>query len=445
MIQQNWGQYGVLISQDVSFYPAVDETTDKATGVVGRFVLRTRQVNCIIPEFPYWITPTPTPTATPGDVTPTPTPSITTTPTLTPTVTPTNTPTVTPTSTLTPTPTPTDSRECRTYTIANNGFSCTIFNWTNCDGTPGTQTLCGGSSTNICAKQGSVSFNVNGTITDIGTCPLPTPTPTPTNTVTPTITPTSTITPTPTITPTSTLTPTPTPSASPAPLFVTSGLTLHLDANNSLSYSGSGNVWYDLTTNGNNATLSGATLPIFTAGTPDYFNVNELSANNSFFIVNDSSSIQFTTGFTFEFWVYTVSTGGNYGTFLNKQNPTSWSPPYGDYALRSQNAVHEVWATSYFSRGSYIYTSQGVWKQVVVTWDNVSGIYKFYNDGVFISNMTGTNNNPAGTSNYPLWIGDSLATESFKGRMSIIRLYNRPLSSTEITTNFDYNKSTFGL
>lgn len=52
MIQQNWGQYGVLISQDVSFYPAVDETQDKATGVVARIVLRTRQVNCVIPESP---------------------------------------------------------------------------------------------------------------------------------------------------------------------------------------------------------------------------------------------------------------------------------------------------------------------------------------------------------------------------------------------------------
>ena len=51
-IQQNWGQYGVMISQDVSFYPAVDETQDKATGVVGRFVLRTRQVNCVLPESP---------------------------------------------------------------------------------------------------------------------------------------------------------------------------------------------------------------------------------------------------------------------------------------------------------------------------------------------------------------------------------------------------------
>ena len=58
-IQQNWNQYGVLISQDVSFYPAVDETTDKATGIVARFVLRTRQVNCVIPESPTTIVITP--------------------------------------------------------------------------------------------------------------------------------------------------------------------------------------------------------------------------------------------------------------------------------------------------------------------------------------------------------------------------------------------------
>lgn len=56
-VQQEWGQYGVLFSQDVSFYPAVDETQDKATGIVARFVLRTRQVNCVIPENIYCLDP----------------------------------------------------------------------------------------------------------------------------------------------------------------------------------------------------------------------------------------------------------------------------------------------------------------------------------------------------------------------------------------------------
>jgi hypothetical protein len=51
-IQNNWNQYGVLFSQDVSFYPIVDDTPDKATGIAATFTLRTRQVNCIIPENP---------------------------------------------------------------------------------------------------------------------------------------------------------------------------------------------------------------------------------------------------------------------------------------------------------------------------------------------------------------------------------------------------------
>ena len=86
-VAQNWQTYGVFISQDVTFYPAVDETTDKSTGVVARIVLKLKQVNCIIPENPYFDTPTPTPTPTI-----TPTPSIT--------------PTITPTPSITPTPTP---------------------------------------------------------------------------------------------------------------------------------------------------------------------------------------------------------------------------------------------------------------------------------------------------------------------------------------------------
>lgn len=92
------------------------------------------------------------------------------TPTSTSPVTPT--PTITPTNTGTPTPTPTDPRACRTYTIQNNdGFICTTFNWTNCDGTAGTQQLCTFNSNNICAKQNSVTQSGGvGTITNIGTC-----------------------------------------------------------------------------------------------------------------------------------------------------------------------------------------------------------------------------------------------------------------------------------
>jgi hypothetical protein len=52
-IQQNWGTYGVLISSDITFGPVIDETQDKSTGVSASITLRTRQVNCIIPENPF--------------------------------------------------------------------------------------------------------------------------------------------------------------------------------------------------------------------------------------------------------------------------------------------------------------------------------------------------------------------------------------------------------
>ena len=52
-IQQYWTQYGILFSQDVSFFPVIDETTDKSTGVVGRFVFKLKQVNCDIPVSPF--------------------------------------------------------------------------------------------------------------------------------------------------------------------------------------------------------------------------------------------------------------------------------------------------------------------------------------------------------------------------------------------------------
>ena len=159
----------------------------------------------------YYAPVSPTPSPTPTN---TPTPSVT----VTPTITPTNTVTPTPTSSLTPTPTitPTDPRDCRTYTITGTFGFGTIFNWTNCDGSSSATTLFF-SSENICAKSGSVVITFGtGNITDIGTCPLPTPTPTVTSTVTPSITPTitqtSSLTPTPTLTPTKTLTPTPSPT-----------------------------------------------------------------------------------------------------------------------------------------------------------------------------------------------------------------------------------------
>jgi hypothetical protein len=114
------------------------------------------------------------------------------TPSPTPTTTPTNTPTQTntPTTTSTPTPSPTTPCVCESYTLTNLFFPSgipTLFTWTNCDGTAGSQSV-NNTSINICACLGSVSgTNGNFSITDNGLCNItPTPTATPTQTPSPT-------------------------------------------------------------------------------------------------------------------------------------------------------------------------------------------------------------------------------------------------------------------
>lgn len=131
-----------------------------------------------------------------------------------PNTSPTPTSSPTPTKTPTPTPTATDTRACRTYTIIPSGYA--FIGYLDCSGN--TQTIGLFSSYQLCAKQGSVSVDFgSATITDIGSCPLETPTPTPsstpTKTPTPTQTSTNTATPTPTSSPGSS--PTPTPSITP--------------------------------------------------------------------------------------------------------------------------------------------------------------------------------------------------------------------------------------
>jgi hypothetical protein len=175
-------------------------------------------------------TPTPsiTPSITPTNTeTPTNTPTNTETPTNTPTntqtstQTPTNTetPTTTPTTTPTQTITPSNSL-CKTYLLFGGVTNQTSFVGTDCNGFVFDFFLEVFDTLIFCA-QNIIIVDGDGSVTNLGGCPLPTPTATPTNTETPTntpsVTPTNTETPTntPSVTPTNTETPTPTNTETP--------------------------------------------------------------------------------------------------------------------------------------------------------------------------------------------------------------------------------------
>ena len=66
-----------------------------------------------------------------------------------------------------------------------------------------------------------------------------------------------------------------------APAIATTDLLLYLDAENPSSYPGTGNIWYDLSTNSNNGTIGTNTIAN-TSTTPKKFTFNGTSSNVSF-------------------------------------------------------------------------------------------------------------------------------------------------------------------
>jgi len=254
--------------------------------------------------------------------------------------------------------------------------------------------------------------------------------------VTPTPTPTSTL--TPTVTPTNTPTTTPTPTSAP----VLTNLVLYYDPSNSSSYPGTGTTVNDLSANGLNGTMSNITF------TSPYFTYNGSTSQVS---RADNNLLEPGTGdFTLEVWVYYSVIAGNQRTFISKTNnggsASDWS-----YGLRT-NIVGATYlevgnGTTSVTSPSFT-VSANTWYQVVGVWTNVaSNSIELYINGT----SQGSNSHSFASilnSTNPLYLGNYNGNEypqQFNGRMGVVRMYSRALSSSQVQQNFNADKSKYGL
>jgi hypothetical protein len=344
-------------------------------------------------------TPTPTATAT---FTPTPMATATATATFTPTPTATATATATPTSTPTPTPTPTATP---TATAATPTPTATA------TFTP-TPTA---TATFTPIPTATATFTPTPTATATATATF---TPTPTATATATATPTSTPTPTPTPTATAAPTPTPTPTPTPPP-----GLVAAYGFNE-----GSGTVVTDVSGNGNNGTISGATWT--TSGR--YGNALSFNGTNALVTINNSASLQLTSAMTLEAWVYPTTVNSEWRDVIYKGND--------NYYLEgtSSNSGHPV--AGAILGGVYAEAigpnslTANTWAHLAETYDGAT--LRLYVNGVQVASRAQTG--AIATSTNPLQIGgDSLYGQYFAGRIDEVRIYNRALSAAEIQNDIN--------
>jgi len=215
--------------------------------------------------------------------------------------------------------------------------------------------------------------------------------------------------------------------------IVTDGLVLHLDAGNSTSYPGSGTTWTDLSGSGNNGTLTnGPTYNGADGGSLVFDGVNDfiqcsgsLTATTATFIVwirrnGDQTSyhgILFSRG--------TSVTGTNFypsnllGYHWNNAVDTfSWNS-----GLTMPNLTWCMWAVSVSSSSATAYLCQS--SGITSATNNVSHTITILDD---------------------IKVGqDDFGGRFFNGNIAQALIYNRALTATEVTQNFDALKGRYGL
>jgi|11BtaG_2_1085332.scaffolds.fasta_scaffold06430_4 hypothetical protein len=218
--------------------------------------------------------------------------------------------------------------------------------------------------------------------------------------------------------------------------IVTSGLVLNLDAGDINSYSGSGTTWVDLSGQGNTGTLvNGATYNsadggyIQFDGTDDYVTTNNtLSDADSLFADSGNS---WSTGCWF-------NTSGNGAINIRGGGFGSSTT----YAVYRQSGILRVRLRGGTVNNIDSNFSNGVWNNIVVTWDGTTS--KSYLNGSFVqNNVVGTVASQA--SQFTLGAAGNGSNNRLNGKISQMLVYNRALTASEITQNFDAIKGRYGL
>jgi hypothetical protein len=363
-------------------------------------------------------TPTPTPTATS-------TPTSTPTPTVTETLTPTPTGTLTPTPTVTSTPTPTlEPLNFSISGICNNNGSIRISNLVG-SASNNYQYSAGAHTTENSALNASswgpiVGGNVGVvTIGSSGTYWVA---------VRETENPSNII-------------------AKSATINCVAGLglVLHYDPSITASYPGTGTTITDLTGQGRHGTMSNLTF------TSPYFTFNGTSSQIS---VADSLGLEPQGGdYTIEVWVNQSVSGndvvlgkfsaGGASSNVSYSIRTLGTRFYAQYGSGSGSG-----ATLIQDSINYTATTINNWYQIVYVFTNIAtNTLETFVNGVSVGSVNHSLSSILNTSTN-LYIGsynNGEYAQWFDGKIGIVRMYNKPLTSSEVLGNYNVDKSKYGL
>jgi len=221
------------------------------------------------------------------------------------------------------------------------------------------------------------------------------------------------------------------------PKIVTDGLALSLDAADENSYSGSGSTITDLVT-GNTGSILGSPAPTFSSGsfhlngTSNYWDISSLVSNIDF-TSNEASVVIW-----LKLDVATPAAGNQTGIFnLSSDTGNShyvWTDSKAYlYGFRSAR-VESITVSSSVTRTD--------WHMISVTTTPGTNGWKFYQNTELVKQTTGESSIDIGASSF---IGKSSASRYLDGYLASTSIYNKALSSTEISQIYGNLRSRFNV
>lgn len=216
-------------------------------------------------------------------------------------------------------------------------------------------------------------------------------------------------------------------------IIVTDGLVGYWDAANTRSYPGSGNTWYDLSTNANNLTLTNSPTynasGFFSTGATGYFTGTGNSA-----IPSGSSS------YTMSAFVQLPTWGGGRGII----SIGGYSVNNQSNAVRTDNTLgylyNYFWYNDLHITNNNGNIASSRWFNVVATYDGTTR--KLYVNSILVGSDTPTAPNVSSTV---IQLAKTFDTEYLNGLIASAKIYNRAITATEISSNYNALKRRFYL
>ena len=222
------------------------------------------------------------------------------------------------------------------------------------------------------------------------------------------------------------------------PNIVTNGLILNLDPGYIPSYPRSGSTLFDLSQNQNNNTILDPTIITWSSGATGGGVLN-FSKQTGKQITGGTEANLTTTGVTLSAWINFSAQTNTINRFITIDSEIAQirrSSSNLEMVVNAGGSLKSFVAPQSFTNGS--------WYNVVCTYNSSTPSSVMYVNGVQLSATTSITG-ALSTSSIGIKISSEGTTECMEGSMSVFQIWNRDLSASEVSSNYNATKSRFGL